>query len=86
MRVYEEYKQFYRNKLRKPHNYDQDLKLKKDEIVTKPKLFSEDDDPYGEEEIISQSNPESSGFSKQITDQFKSSLNLAMDNNGMKAA
>jgi hypothetical protein len=50
--------------LRKPQNYDQDLKLKKDEIVTKPKLFSDDDDPYGEEEIIVQSNPESSGFSK----------------------
>ena len=37
-KVYEEFKQFYKYKHRKPSNYHADLKIKKEETVTRPKL------------------------------------------------
>jgi len=44
--VYEQFKTFYRYKQRKPNNWGQDLKVKKEETVTRPKMIEE----YGEEE------------------------------------
>ena len=45
--VYEQFKTFYKYKQRKPLNWGQDLKIKKEETVTRPKLIDE----YGEEEV-----------------------------------
>ena len=45
--VYEQFKTFYKYKQRKPLNWGQDLKVKKEETVTRPKLIDE----YGEEEV-----------------------------------
>ena len=44
--VYEQFKTFYKYKQRKPLNWGQDLKVKKEETVTRPKVIDE----YGEEE------------------------------------
>lgn len=48
MKVYEEFKVFYRNKVRKPANYHHVLVPLRDETITKPKLYP--DGEYGEEE------------------------------------
>ena len=44
--VYQQFKSFYMYKKRKPHNWGQDLKIKKDETVTRPKVVDE----YGDED------------------------------------
>jgi len=56
VKVYDEFKVFYRNKARKPYNYYQDLKLKKVETITKPKLYPDGEYDEGEEEQVSLSS------------------------------
>lgn len=51
--VYDQFKVFYRNKARKPYNYYQELKLKKQETITKPKLYPDGEYDDGEEEQVS---------------------------------
>lgn len=53
VKVYDEFKVFYRNKTRKPHNYYQDMRLKKVETVTKPKMYGDGEYDDGEEEQLS---------------------------------
>lgn len=59
VRVYDEFKTFYRNKARKPANYHQELKLKKVATITRPKTYAEGEEPYdeGEEEQVSNFTP-----------------------------
>lgn len=53
VKVYDEFKVFYRNKARKPYNYYQDLQIQKYETVTKPKLYPDGEYDEGEEEQVS---------------------------------
>jgi len=58
IRVYDEFKAFYRNKARKPVNYYQELRLKKAATITRPKLYPDGEEQYdeGEEEQVSNFN------------------------------
>lgn len=58
IKVYDEFKTFYKNKTKKPHNYHQDLKLKKVETITKPKLYADDECDEVEIEMQSTKNNE----------------------------
>lgn len=51
MKVYEEFKAFYKNKAKKPANYYEELRLRKVETITRPKNYP-DGEHYDEEEEI----------------------------------
>jgi hypothetical protein len=59
--VYEQFKTFYRYKQRKPANWGKDLKIQKEETVTRPKMIDE----YGEEE-----EPEAVQYNPMQINQF----------------
>lgn len=65
--VYEQFKSFYKYKQRKPSNWGQDLKINKEETVTRPKMIDE----YGEEEE-EHDQPAANNFNPQLINQFMS--------------
>jgi len=47
--VYEDYYKFYQYRKNRPANWDHDLKIKKEETVTRPKPFPEQEDGAAQE-------------------------------------
>ena len=43
LKVYDEFYHFYENKQRKPDNWGNDLKISKEETLTQPKIYEQEE-------------------------------------------
>ena len=86
VRVYDEFKAFYRNKARKPANYHYELRLKKVETITRPKMYADGEYDEGEEEQVSNFNTSNQSTTQNqsnavVNQQIKASINQIIDQN-----
>lgn len=81
VKVYEEFKQFYRNKAKKPYNYYQELKVKKHETITRPKSYLDGEEQYDEEESVAPYAQNQAGSNPVVNQQIKASITQIMDQN-----